>query len=239
VKRVLALVSAPLLMYLLAAVERRRGAALAGLLGAAPFTIVLVVAGTGDTEIARHAGAHVVAQVPFFLVLAALARRGLPVALLAATAVFAAVSLAAGAAGLLAATVAGAIALLFGARAPSSTTPGGETQRSPALGAAVATGLVGLTMVAAALAGPAAAGTVAAFPALSGAFALSLARARGPEAAAAALHGGVRGLRSYLAFCLVTPFLGVVAGLAVALAVTAAGSGMLRLERPLTPAAAR
>ncbi len=237
-RHVFALASAPLLMFLLAAVERRHGAALAGLLGATPLTIVLVVAGTSDTAIAAHAGAHVIAQVPFFLVFAAVAsRRGMLAGLGAGSVAFAAISLATAPFGTAAATAAGAAALLLaGTRASSSTTSGGESRRSPALGAAVATVLVATTLTAAALAGPATAGTIAAFPALSAALALAIARERGPEAAAQALHGGVRGLRSYLAFCVVTPALGLVAGVAAALAVTVISGGLQRLTPAPAPA---
>src|SRR5688572_21241048 len=76
-------------MLFLGAVERRTGPALAGLLGAAPLTITLVVLGADretGAEIAAHAGAHVVAQVPFFLAFAAVVtRRGVLAGIAAGT----------------------------------------------------------------------------------------------------------------------------------------------------------
>ena len=89
----IALAAAPLLMLFLGAVERRSGPALAGLLGAAPLTIALVVVGAdreAGAEIAAHAGAHVVAQVPFFLAFAAVVtRRGVLAGVAAGAAAFA------------------------------------------------------------------------------------------------------------------------------------------------------
>ena len=82
--------------------------------------------------------------------------------------------------------------------------------------------MVGAALVTADLAGPAAAGTIGAFPALSTALALVLARSRGVEAAAGALRGLVGGLRAYLVFCVtvavVAPACGVVVAVPLALA---------------------
>jgi hypothetical protein len=92
------------------------------------------------------------------------------------------------------------------------------------------------------LAGPAAAGTIGAFPALSTAFALVLARTRGVEAAASALGGLIGGLRAYLVFCvtvaLAAPALGVYPAVPVALALcllthaAVLGAGARSLARP-------
>ena len=115
----IALAAAPLLMLFLGAVERRSGPALAGLLGAAPLTIALVVVGSdreAGAEIAAHAGAHVVAQVPFFLAFAAVVtRRGVLAGVAAGAAAFALVSLPVASAGVGLATAAAIPALLVAA----------------------------------------------------------------------------------------------------------------------------
>ena len=177
-------------MLFLGAVERRTGPALAGLLGAAPLTITLVVIGA-DREtgaaIAAHAGAHVVAQVPFFLAFAAVVtRRGVLAGVAAGAAAFAVVSLPVATVGVGVATAAAVPALFLAARASTSTTTGCETRRSPGGSRPrppppSPSRSSAPRSPCAALAGPAAAGTVAAFPALSTTLAFVVARGRGPR----------------------------------------------------------
>lgn len=137
VKAVLVLVAAPLLMLALGAAERRWGPAVAGRLGAAPVSLALVVAGTGDAAIAAHAGAHVVAQVPFFLAFAFVAaRRGAGLGVLAGAAAFALTSLPVPAIGPVVATAAAVPALLaatlWRGERPRATAKAAPSRATPA-----------------------------------------------------------------------------------------------------------
>jgi hypothetical protein len=99
------------------------------------------------------------------------------------------------------------------------------------LGALAAMAMVGAGLVTTELAGPAAAGMIGAFPALSSAFAIVLARTRSPWHAASALRGLIGGLRAYLVFCvtvaLAAPALGVFTAVPLALALCLATYALL------------
>ena len=238
------LLAAPTLMLAATAAERRFGAAVAGAIAAAPVVLSVIVLAVG-TELGRDAGAtlaagaaaHVTAQIAFALAFATtLTRRGGGIrparghhslrARLAARRVHPA------------------------ARGDRVRPPGppprpdiskgvrplrkrlGEKPRSgrnrsdPLVGAVASFVMVGAALGTAELVGPAAAGTIGAFPALSAALALVLARTRGAGAAAAALGGLIGGLRAYLVFCLTVavaaPALGVLIAVPLALGLCAA-----------------
>jgi hypothetical protein len=244
------LVAAPSLMLVVSAAERRFGPAVAGAMAAMPIAISIVVLAVG-AELGRAAGAtlaasaaaHVVAQIAFALVFAAVVeRRGVALGLLAGTAAFAVVSLLVHPLPL-ALAIALAIPALIKGSDPlikrSRSEQGFSCERSVkgsdpltiALGAGVALAMVAAGLLTAELAGPAAAGTIGAFPALSTAFALVLARTRGRWAVARALRGLVGGLRAYLVFtvsvALIAPAEGVVVAVPLALGMCLVTYGLL------------
>ena len=59
------LLAAPAVMLAATAAERRYGATVAGLVGAAPVALAVVILSVGDGAVAASAAAHVVAQVAF------------------------------------------------------------------------------------------------------------------------------------------------------------------------------
>lgn len=224
------LLAAPLLMVLASFVERRLGPAAAGIVAAAPFSIAIIVVALGaeGPAVAASAGAHVVAQVAFALAFAwVIVRRGSLAGFAAGALAFLTIS------ALLAfippwfATLLAVPVLL----AAKIKVPGTFRNGAPVdawVGAVIVLGVVATSLRVAAVAGPELAGIVAAFPALSGTFALLLARARGVEAAASALSGLVVGLRGYLAFCVVVATTGAVAlGILAAIAMNWALAGRL------------
>ena len=198
------LLAAPVLMLLVAWIERRLGPAVAGVIAAMPLSISIIVVALGadGPAVAASAAAHVVAQVAFALAFAAvIVRRGALAGALAAALAFAVVSLAVALVPLWVAVACAVPALLAraGGRQPSRS---GEPV-NPWVGAVIVMAVVGAALWVADASGPGLAGIVAAFPTLSGTFALLVARARGPQAAASALGGLIVGLRGYLAFCVV------------------------------------
>lgn len=210
---VVPLLAAPTLMLAVTAVERRAGPAAAGVVAAAPLSITVIVwaLGAEGPAVAAAAGAHVVAQVAFALAFAAvIVRRGALAGAVAAALAYVGVSLLVELVPLWLATLAAVPALL--AMQPKGSDPLSSGKPVDArVGAAVVFGIVGVSLLVADAFGPALAGVVAAFPTLSGTFALLLARARGVEAASCALRGLVVGLRGYLAFCVVVTATGWVA----------------------------
>jgi hypothetical protein len=222
------------------AAERRFGPAVAGAMAAMPVALSVIVLAVG-AELGRAAGAtlaagaaaHVVAQVAFALTFAAvITRRGPARGLLAGTGAFALVSLLVEPFPPALAIVAAVPVLLLGSATIKSSTPVPAAVKrergshvAAALGAGAAFVMVGAALLTADLAGPAAAGLIGAFPALSTALALVLARSRSTEAAAGALRGLVGGLRAYLVFCVTvavaTPALGVIVAVPLALALCA------------------
>jgi hypothetical protein len=261
------LLAAPTLMLAATAAERRFGPAVAGAMAAMPVALSIIVLAVG-AELGRDAGAtlaagaaaHVTAQVAFALVFAAvLTRRGPALGLLAGASAFVAISLLVAPIPPLLAILAGVPALLLGSARIKGSDP--STRRSyenpcsernrivegsdplvSGLGAVAAFVMVGASLVTADLAGPGAAGTIGAFPALSTALALVLARSRGVEAAAGALRGLVGGLRAYLVFCVtvavVAPAFGVIVAVPLALAGCAAAYAVLLGSVPRRPACA-
>src|SRR3954447_12385305 len=81
-------------MLVASAAERRYGAAVAGMVAAAPvsLTVIVLAVGADGGALAASAGAHVIAQVAFALVFAAVIRRGGLAGLCSGTVAFAAVS---------------------------------------------------------------------------------------------------------------------------------------------------
>ncbi len=225
------LLAAPAVMFAATAAERRYGAAVAGLVGAAPVALAVVILSVGDGAVAASAAAHVIAQVAFAVAFAlVVVRRGGVVGALAGVVAYAVLS---AVIEFLPAAVATAAALPALALAPrllpdhpgeSGAAPGHATT---ALGAAASVALVGSALIAAHVAGPEAAGAIGAFPAVSTAFALVLVRSRGTGTAANALKGLTIGLRGYLAFCLVVAATGP-AGVVLGLVVCAAQSFLPR-----------
>jgi len=209
------LFSAPTVVALAGAAERRWGSSAAGWLAAFPTTlpiaVLAVAAELGDragSTLALSAAAHVGAQVAFAVTFALLlARRNVVVGLAAGALAFACGSLVIRT---LPAPVAAAAAiplLAFAPRLLPHRTPVPAARRSSlgttALASLVALVLIGIVLTTAKLAGPAAAGAIGAFPALSSALALVIARETGAPAAAGMLRGLITGLPGYLAFCLV------------------------------------
>lgn len=227
---VVPLVAAPALMLAVTAVERRAGPAAAGVVAAAPLSIAVIVLALGaeGPAVAASAGAHVVAQVAFALAFAVLiVRRGPLAGFAAAACAYVAISLLVELVPAWLATAAAVPALAIAAPRDKGSDPSSSGRPvDPRVGAVIVFGIVGVSLLAADRFGPGLAGTVAAFPTLSATFALLLARARGPEAAACALRGLVVGLRGYLAFCVVVAATGWVA-LGV-LAAVAMNSGLAR-----------
>jgi hypothetical protein len=240
------LLAAPTLMLAATAAERRFGPAVAGAMAAMPVALSVIVLAVG-AELGRAAGAtlaagaaaHVVAQVAFALTFAAvITRRGPVLGLLAGTSAFAFVSLLVEPFPPALAIVAAVPVLLLGSATIKSSAPvpvAIQRERgsrvAAALGATAAFVMVGASLLTADLAGPAAAGLIGAFPALSTALALVLARSRSTEAAAGALRGLVGGLRAYLVFCVTvavaTPALGVIVAVPLALALCLIAYAML------------
>jgi hypothetical protein len=239
------LFAAPTLMLAATAAERRFGPAVAGAMAAMPVALSVIVLAVG-AELGRAAGAtlaagaaaHVVAQVAFALTFAAvITRRGPALGLLAGTGAFAAVSLLVEPIPPALAIAAAVPVLLLGSATikASDPVPAVKTERgsrvAAALGAMAAFVMVGAALLTADLAGPAAAGLIGAFPALSTALALVLARSRSAEAAAGALRGLVGGLRAYLVFCVTvavaTPALGVIVAVPLALTLCLMAYAML------------
>ena len=214
------LFAAPAVMFAATAAERRYGATVAGLVGAAPVALAVVILSVGDGAVAASAAAHVVAQVAFAVAFAlVVVRHGGIAGAAAGAGAYAAVSALVEFVPAAIAIAAALPALFVAPRAlpehPAETgaAPG---HASTALGAAASVALVGSALTAAHFAGPEAAGAIGAFPAVSMAFALVLVRSRGTRTAANALRGLTVGLRGYLAFCLVvaaTGPAGVVLGL--------------------------
>ena len=213
------------------AAERRYGATVAGLVGAAPVALAVVILSVGDGAVAASAAAHVVAQVAFAVAFALVVVRhgGIPGAVAGAGA-YAAVSALVEFVPAAVALAAALPALLIAPRVlPEHPSEAGAapTHAATALGAAASVALVGSALTAAHFAGPEAAGAIGAFPAVSTAFALVLVRSRGTGTAANALRGLTVGLRGYLAFCLVVAATGP-AGVVLGLVVCAAQSFLPR-----------
>jgi hypothetical protein len=243
------LLAAPAVMFAATAAERRYGAAVAGLVGAAPVALAVVIVSVGDGAVAASAAAHVIAQVAFAVAFAlVVVRRGGLAGVAAGSVAYAAVSAVIECVPPALAIVAAIPSLLVaarrlpeyatsgrgaGARAAASGRgadprgAGGPSLATTALGAAASIALVGSSLTAAHFAGPEAAGAIGAFPAVSTAFALVLVRSRGTRTAANALKGLTVGLRGYLAFCLVVAATGP-AGVALGLVVCAAQSFLPR-----------
>jgi hypothetical protein len=225
------LLAAPAVMFAATAAERRYGAAVAGLVGAAPVALAVVILSVGDGAVAMSAAAHVVAQVAFAVAFAlVVVRRGAIVGAPAGAGAYAVVSAGVEFVPAAVATAAAFPALLLAPRLlPDHPRDRGlaPSHASSALGAAASVALVGSALTAAHYAGPEAAGAIGAFPAVSTAFALVLARSRGTRTAANALKGLTVGLRGYLAFCLVVAATGP-AGIPLGLVVCAAQSLMPR-----------
>jgi hypothetical protein len=256
------LFAAPTLMLAATAAERRFGPAVAGAMAAMPVALSVILLAVG-AELGRAAGAtlaagaaaHVVAQVAFALTFAAvITRRGAALGLLAGTSAFALVSLLVEPFPPALAIAAAVPALLLGSASIKGSDPStlrshekacsaqdrivkGSDPLSAALGAGAAFVMVGASLLTADFAGPAAAGLIGAFPALSTALALVLARSRSAEAAAGALRGLVGGLRAYLVFCVTVavaaPALGVVAAVPLALGFCAMAYAALLAGTPL------
>ena len=87
------LLAAPAVMLAATAAERRFGATVAGMVGAAPVALAVVILSVGDGAVAASAAAHVVAQVAFAVAFAlVIVRRGGTVGALAGVAAYAGVS---------------------------------------------------------------------------------------------------------------------------------------------------
>ena len=208
------LFSAPTVVALAGAAERRWGSSAAGWLAAFPTTlpiaVLAVAAELGDqagSTLALSAAAHVGAQVAFAVTFAfVLGRRNVVVGLAAGAFAFACGSLVIRT---LPASVAAAAAIpllafaprLLPLRAPVAGTR--RSRRDTAFASLIALVLIGVVMATAKLAGPAAAGAIGAFPAMSSALALVIVRETGAPAAAGMLRGLIKGLPGYLAFCVV------------------------------------
>ena len=84
------LLAAPAVMFVATAAERRFGAAVAGLVGAAPVALAVVILSVGDGAVAASAAAHVIAQVAFAVAFAlVVVHRGGVVGALAGVAAYA------------------------------------------------------------------------------------------------------------------------------------------------------
>ena len=225
------LLAAPAVMFAATAAERRYGAAVAGLVGAAPVALAVVILSVGDGAVAASAAGHVVAQVAFAVAFAlVVVRHGGITGAVAGAGAYAAVSALVEFVPAPIAIAAALPALLIAPRAlpeHASETGAAPTHASTALGVAASVALVGSALTAAHFAGPEAAGAIGAFPAVSTAFALVLVRSRGTRTAANALRGLTVGLRGYLAFCLVVAATGP-AGVVLGLVVCAAQSFLPR-----------
>jgi hypothetical protein len=215
----LPLVSAPTLVVLAGAIERRHGSSAAGWLAAIPTTlpigILAVAAELGDrasAAMALSAAAHVGAQVGFAVTFAlTLLRRGVLCGLAVGATTFSLLSLLLGQLPSSLAIALALPALAAGPRllrdvAPRAGVGAARRAADTLLASVVAVALVASVLVTARLAGPVAAGAIGAFPALSAALTLVAARGTDRLAAAATLRGVIRGLPCYLAFCLVVAF---------------------------------
>jgi hypothetical protein len=226
------LLAAPVLMLLVAFIERRLGPAVAGVIAAMPLSISIIVVALGadGPPVAMSAAAHVGAQVAFALAFAAvIVRRGPLAGAVAATAAFTAVSLAIALVPAWVAIACAAPALLARVKGADPTGSGGPV--NPWVGAVIVMAVVAVALWVADASGPGWAGIVAAFPTLSGTFALLVARARGRAAAASALGGLIVGLRGYLAFCVVVAFSGsFLLGLVAVAAMNLVAARSLRRE---------
>lgn len=230
------LVSAPTVVALAGAAERRWGSAAVGWLAAMPTTlpiaILAVAVELGDpagATMALSAAAHVGAQVAFAVTFAqVMLRRGVLCGVAAGAAAFACLSLLIGTIPAPVAAAAAIPALLVGPKLLADRHAAARTRRSrrrhrdTALACAGALLLVGAALVTARMAGPVAAGAIGAFPALSTALALVVGRETGARAAAATLQGVIRGLPCYLAFCLVVPVAAPLVGTPAAVVMAAA-----------------
>ena len=208
------LFSAPTVVALAGAAERRWGSSAAGWLAAFPTTlpiaVLAVAAELGDqagSTLALSAGAHVGAQVAFAVTFAlVLGRRNVLVGLAAGALAFACGSLLIGTHPAPVAAAAAIPLLAFAPRLlPVRAAVAGppRSRRDTALASLLALVLIGAVMATAKLVGPAAAGAIGAFPAMSSALALVIARETGAPAAAGMLRGLINGLPGYLVFCLV------------------------------------
>jgi hypothetical protein len=225
------LVSAPTVVALAGAAERRFGSSAAGWTSAIPTTLPVAILGVaaelGDragATLALSAAAHVGAQVAFAVVFALmLGRFGVLVSLAAGAATFAALSVVLHPVPAPLAAALAVPALLLAPRLlPGHSGPGKRrSRRDTALASAVALTFVSVVLLTAQRAGPAAAGAIGAFPALSTSLALVIARETGAPAAAAMLQGMIRGLPGYLAFCLTVTVLAPACGTPVAVAAAA------------------
>jgi hypothetical protein len=245
------LAAAPSLMLAVTAAERRFGPTVAGAMAAMPvaISVLLLAVGTelgadASATLAAGAAAHVVAQVAFALAFAhVVERRGAALGALAGTTAFALAALALAPLPTALAIALALPALTLGSQSPplKGSDPCPSVNSAPARGATVvgalaAMGMVGAGLATTEVAGPAAAGMIGAFPALSTAFALLLARTRSRRHAARALRGLIGGLRAYLVFCVAValgaPVLGVVTAVPLALGLCAATYAVLLRTTP-------
>ncbi len=219
------LVIAPAVVASAALVERRLGSSAAGWVVSLPIVVVVAVASvTTDAGPRAAAGlalgvaAHVSAQVVLALVVATvLLRRGLLLGLVAGVLAYAAWSLLVARLPTPAAVVLAVVLLAAGPRlvpsvgARTPATPVWWTTLLTCLGASFA---VAASILASRYAGPQLAGALAAFPAVSLTLALVVGVRDGRPGAVRVLDGLVRGLPSYLVFCLVVGLTAPRAGLA-------------------------
>lgn len=246
---VVPLVIAPAVVAAAARVERRLGSSAAGWVVSLPVVVVIAVASVdldagslAAAGLALGVASHVSAQVVLALVVASvMLRRGLLLGLLAGVVGYAAWSLLVARLPVPVAVVLALVLLGAGPRLMppgASRTPPTRAWWTTLLSCLSATSLVAVSVLASRYAGPQLAGALAAFPAVSLTVATVVARRDGRSGGAQVLDGLVRGLPSYLAFCLVAgltaPRMGLAAvplGLLAALAtafVTWRGVAVLR-----------
>lgn len=210
--------------------KRRLGPEAAGLVGALPFTLPLILVGTavagGDAAasvLGFSTAAHVPIQVTFAVVFAAGARRwGAAAGLAVGVAVFAALSVLLAWSDLAVGVALALPALVAALRWMPRPRPLAETRdgsmRTLVLTCMTATIVVASALVVVRIAGPVAGGVVAAFPTLSVTLTVLLIQREGREAGAAALGGFVDGMAGYFAFCLTVGLAAPIAGTPAALA---------------------
>jgi hypothetical protein len=226
---------APTVVAAASAIERRRGASAAGWVMALPVSLAVAVTGVsldlGDRAaavLALSAAAQIVAQIAFAVgFAAALRERGLVAGLIAGATGYAVccavIARVPSAIAVIAAVPVLSIApRLIRTNRLETAAATVRRRRDTALACLVAMLIVGVVMLTSRATGPAVAGAIGAFPSMSATLALSLGRSRGRPAAAQALHGLVRSLPCYLAFCLViavaAPAVAVLPAMAIAVA---------------------
>lgn len=222
---VVPLVLAPVVLTAAGLVERRLGSSAAGWVVSLPVVVAIAVASVDRDAGARaaaglalSAASHVAAQVVLALAAATvLLRRGIVLGVLAGLTGYVVVSLLAAELPAVASVLLAVGLLAAGPglmpRLPGPT-PGARAWWTTALSCLSATIVVAAAILGSRLAGPHLAGALTAFPGVSLTLAVAVGGREGRQAGVRVLVGLVRGLPSYLAFCLVVALAAPRAGLA-------------------------